>query len=155
MKRSYRILTGKATSKSVAEQAAGLAALQGWAKHSLEQLSATMGLKMLDLMLSAEIQERTGERGQQVAYRHGHQPGYVVWGGRKVAVHRPRLRAKEGGELPLETYQRFQQDGAWQRALVPDDGLVFSSLTEAPRDGESESRQADRSPRMMGRRAGT
>jgi hypothetical protein len=66
MKRSYRILTGKATSKSEAEQAAGLAALQGRAKHSLEQLSATMGLKMLDLMLSAEIQERTGERGQQV-----------------------------------------------------------------------------------------
>jgi hypothetical protein len=29
----------------------------------------------------------------------------VVWGGRKVPVHRPRLRAKGGGELPLETYQ--------------------------------------------------
>jgi hypothetical protein len=105
MKRSYRILTGKATSKILAEQAAGLAALQSWAKHSLEELSATMGLMMLDLMLSAGIQERTGERGQQVTYRHGHQPGYVVWGGRKVPVDRPRLRAKGGGELPLETYQ--------------------------------------------------
>jgi hypothetical protein len=41
MERSYRILTGKAISKSVAEQAAGLAALQSWAKHSLEELSAT------------------------------------------------------------------------------------------------------------------
>jgi hypothetical protein len=28
----------------LAEQAAGLAALQSWAKHSLEELSATMGL---------------------------------------------------------------------------------------------------------------
>jgi hypothetical protein len=64
MKRRYRILTGKATSKSVAEQAAGLAALQSWAKHSLEELSATMGLMMLDLMLTAEIQERTGKRGR-------------------------------------------------------------------------------------------
>jgi hypothetical protein len=53
MKRRYRILTGKATSKSVAEQAAGLAALQSWAKHSLEELSATMGLMMLDLMRMA------------------------------------------------------------------------------------------------------
>jgi hypothetical protein len=77
-----------------------------------------MGLMMLDLMLTAEIQERTGKRGRQVAYRHGHQPGYVVWGGRKVPVHRPRLRAKGGGELPLETYQRFQQDGAMQRAVA-------------------------------------
>ena len=73
---------------------------------------------MLDLMLSAEIQDRTGERGRQVAYRHGHQPGYVVWGGRKVAVDRPRLRTKGGGELPLETYQRFQEDGAMQRAVA-------------------------------------
>jgi hypothetical protein len=55
MKRGYRILTGKATSKILAEQAAGLAALQSWAKHSLEELSATMGLMMLDLMLTAEI----------------------------------------------------------------------------------------------------
>jgi hypothetical protein len=30
MKRRYRILTGKATSKILAEQAAGLAALQSW-----------------------------------------------------------------------------------------------------------------------------
>jgi hypothetical protein len=102
----------------MAEQTAGLAALQSWAKHSLEELSATMGLMMLDLMLTAEIQERTGKRGRQVAYRHGHQPGYVVWGGRKVPVHRPRLRAKGGGELPLETYLRFQQDGAMQRAVA-------------------------------------
>jgi hypothetical protein len=58
----------------VAEQAAGLAALQGWAKHSLKQLSAMMGLKMLDLMLSAEIQERTGKRGRQVAYQR-----WLVW----------------------------------------------------------------------------
>jgi hypothetical protein len=71
MKRRYRILTGKATSKSVAEQAAGLAALQSWAKHSLEELSATMRLMVLDLMLSAETQERAGERRRQVGYRHG------------------------------------------------------------------------------------
>jgi hypothetical protein len=118
MKRRYRILTGKATSKSVSEQAAGPATLQSWAKHSLEELGATMGLMMLDLMLTAEIQERTGKRGRQVAYRHGHQPGYVVWGGRKVPVHGPRLRAKGEGELPLETYQRFQHDGAMQRAVA-------------------------------------
>jgi hypothetical protein len=97
----------------VDEQAAGLAA-----KHSLEELSATMGLMMLDLMLTEEIQKRTGKSGRLVAYRHGHQPGYVVWGGRKVAVNRPRLRAKGGCKLPLETYQRFQQDGAMQWAVA-------------------------------------
>jgi hypothetical protein len=53
------------------EQAAGLATLQSWAKHSLEELSATMRLMVLDLMLSAETQERAGERRRQVAYRYG------------------------------------------------------------------------------------
>jgi hypothetical protein len=52
--------------------------LQICAKHSLEELSAAIGLMMLDLMITAENQERTGKRGRQVAYRHGYQPGYVV-----------------------------------------------------------------------------
>jgi transposase-like protein len=42
----------------------------------------------------------------------------VVFAGRKVSITKPRLRAKGGGELPLKSYQSFQQDGRMQRAVA-------------------------------------
>ena len=35
------------------------------------------------------------EVGQQRADRHGHQPGYIVYAGRKVSIPKPRVRQKE------------------------------------------------------------
>jgi hypothetical protein len=42
----------------------------------------------------------------------------VVFGGQKLPIERPRVRGRDGGELVLENYRRFQQDGAMQRAVV-------------------------------------
>jgi len=42
----------------------------------------------------------------------------VAFAGRKAPIPRPRLRAKGGGELPLESYRLFQQDGRRQRAVA-------------------------------------
>jgi len=42
----------------------------------------------------------------------------VVFAGRKVPIPRPRVRAKGAGELPLDSYRLFQQDGRRQRAVA-------------------------------------
>ena len=87
-------------------------------KAEVEALSAQAGLKIIHHFLEQEIDQRCGPRGQQHAYRHGAQPGYVVFAGRKVSITKPRLRAKGGGELPLKSYQSFQQNGRMQRAVA-------------------------------------
>lgn len=87
-------------------------------KAEIEALSAQAGLKIIHHFLEEEIARRTGTHGQQTAYRHGTQPGYVVYAGRKVAIPKPRLRAKGGRELTLQSYHAFQQDGRMQRAVA-------------------------------------
>jgi transposase-like protein len=87
-------------------------------KAEIEALSAQAGLKIIHHFLEEEIQQRCGSHGEQVAYRHGTQPGYVVYAGRKVVIPKPRLRAKGGGELRLQSYQAFQQNGRMQRAVA-------------------------------------
>lgn len=87
-------------------------------KAQVEALSAQAGLKIMHHFLEQEIQQRCGQHGQQSAYRHGAQPGYVVYGGRKVSIQKPRLRAKGGRELSLRSYEAFQQDGRMQRAVA-------------------------------------
>lgn len=87
-------------------------------KAEIEALSAQAGLKIIHHFLEAEIQQRCGPHGQQSVYRHGSQPGYIVYAGRKVAIPKPRLREKAGQEIRLESYQAFQQDGRMQRAVA-------------------------------------
>ena len=87
-------------------------------KAEVEALSAQAGLKIIHHFLEQEMDQRCGRHGQQSAYRHGRQPGYIVFAGRKVAISKPRLRAKGGSELPLQSYQAFQQEGRMQRAVA-------------------------------------
>jgi putative transposase len=87
-------------------------------KAEIEALSAQAGLKIIQHFLEEEIQQRCGPHGQQSAYRHGQQPGYIVYAGRKVSIPKPRVRAKGGQELTLKSYQAFQQDGRMQRAVA-------------------------------------
>ena len=72
-------------------------------KAEIEALSAQAGLKIIHHFLAEEIQQRCGPHGQQNAYRHGHQPGYIVYAGRKVSIPKPRVRAKGGQELILKS----------------------------------------------------
>jgi putative transposase len=87
-------------------------------KAQIEAFTAQAGLKIIRAVLDAEIDERCGEHGKQTAYRHGAQPGYIVFAGRKVPIQKPRLRQKGGGELTLQSYAAFQQDGRLQRAVA-------------------------------------
>src|SRR5450759_2506383 len=85
-------------------------------RQDIEAVSRDIGLKIMNRYMEQEIERRRGDWGEQTHHRHGTQPGSLVFHGRKVAIPRPRLRPKHGGEAALESYQLFQQAGRRQRA---------------------------------------
>src|SRR2546428_2732484 len=86
--------------------------------EDIETFAAELGLTIIQRVMEAEIQQKVGQWGQQPACRHGHQPGYVIYGGRKVHLERPRLRTREDKEVPLASYQAFQKNGKLQKAVA-------------------------------------
>lgn len=87
----------------------------------VEQLTGQAGLQIIRAMLEEEVRRRVGPAHRpdatSPAVRWGRQGGYVIFGGQKVAIEHPRVRRREGQEVPLETYQRLQQDGRRQRRV--------------------------------------
>jgi putative transposase len=81
------------------------------AKDGLLALSVGVGLGVLHELMEVEVEDVVGVKGRhdpdRVAVRHGHEAGAVTLGGRRVAVNRPRVRAVDGGEVELATYQHF------------------------------------------------
>ncbi len=86
--------------------------------EDIERFAAELGLTVIQRIMEAEIQQKVGRWGQQPAWRHGYQPGYVIYGGRKVNLERPRLRSREDKEVPLASYQAFQKNGKLQKAVA-------------------------------------
>ena len=86
-------------------------------RTELDGLIAQVGLQVIRGVLDQEIATLCGTRGQQQAYRHGSQSGYVIFAGRKVTINKPRVRQKGGAELALATYKTFQQEGPLQKAI--------------------------------------
>jgi putative transposase len=88
----------------------------------VEQLAGEAGVKILQGILEAEVAQRVGPPHRpdpaSGARRWGRQPGYVVFGGQKVGIERPRVRTRDGEEVALENYGRLQQDGRMQRAVA-------------------------------------
>jgi hypothetical protein len=87
----------------------------------VEQLTGEAGLRIISTILENEVTRRVGppHRPDPVSgvVRWGRQPGYVVFGGRKVAVERPRGRTRTGEEVELDSYARLQHDGRRQGAV--------------------------------------
>ena len=87
----------------------------------VEHLTGLAGLKIIRAVIEDEVTRRVGPRHHPEAAAHGvrwgQQPGYVVFGGQKVSVERPRVRTREGAEVALDSYARLQHDGRRQRAV--------------------------------------
>lgn len=68
----------------------------------VEQLAGEARLKILHGILEAEVMQRVGPPHRpdpaSGAVRWGRQPGYVVFGGQKMSLTRPRVRTREGEE---------------------------------------------------------
>lgn len=99
-----------------------LGELVGAAKEGLLALSVGVGLGVMHELMASEVEEACGPRGkhdpERVAYRHGSDDGEVTLGGRRVSVKRPRMRSKDGGELPLATYEHFGSRDALSRVVL-------------------------------------
>src|SRR5215472_10138540 len=67
--------------------------------------------------MAEEIKRKSGPWGCQRVWRHGYQPGYVIFGGRKVPLQRPRLRSPDNQEVQLSSYKAFQSRGKLQQAV--------------------------------------
>lgn len=92
--------------------------LLGEVAGEIEAFSAQIGLQVMHAVMDHEVGGIVGPWGRQSAYRHGTQPGYVVYGGRKVGIERPRIRGKGGGEIGLDTYRAFQRQDKMQTAVA-------------------------------------
>jgi putative transposase len=89
-----------------------LGELVGQAKEGLLALSVGVGLGVVAELMEEEVIEVCGPKGKhdpdRVATRHGHDDGAVTLGGRRVGVHRPRMRSANGRrEVSLATYEHF------------------------------------------------
>lgn len=88
----------------------------------VERLAGEAGLRIVHGILEEEVSRRVGPPHRPHpaagARRWGRQPGYVVYGGQKLGIARPRVRTRDGEEVELETYGKLQQDGRMQRAVA-------------------------------------
>lgn len=87
-------------------------------RNGVESVGAQLGLVLAQGLMQQEVADRLGRWGEQCSYRHGRQPGYIYWDGRKKSLMRPRLRQKDGAELALESYQALQQNSAQGQAVA-------------------------------------
>lgn len=87
-------------------------------REDVEGLAAELGLTIIRRVMEEEIERKVGRWGRQPVRRHGRQPGYVVFAGRKVPLERPRLRSREDKEVGLASYAAFQRDGKMQKAVA-------------------------------------
>ena len=100
-----------------------LGELVGVAREGLLALSVGVGLGVLAELMEEEVTEVVGPKGRhdpnRGAVRHGHRPGEVTLGGRRVGVERPRVRAADGaGELGLSVYQHFAERDPLSRIVL-------------------------------------
>jgi transposase-like protein len=88
----------------------------------VERLAGEAGLKILQGILEQEVVQRVGPPHHPDPaggnLRWGRQPGYVVFGGQKMALDRPQVRTRTGEEVELDSYGKLQQDGRMQRAVA-------------------------------------
>src|SRR6059036_481743 len=81
---------------------------------ALRDFLLAAGLKELQAVLEEDRTLLCGPKGrfqdERAAYRHGHDEGVVVLGGRKVRVPKPRARRVDGKELELPHWRHFSQE---------------------------------------------
>jgi putative transposase len=90
-------------------------------RSELMELAVASGLMVLQTMLEDDRTAICGQRYQHQADRQASRAGAVssevVLGGRKVALRRPRVRAK-GKEVPLPTFQVMASEDPLNRRVV-------------------------------------
>jgi len=82
-------------------------------REGLLALAVGAGLQVMAALMEADVAAVCGPRGKhdpgRSAVRHGRERGSVTLGGRRVGVDRPRMRATDGGEVPVAAYELFSR----------------------------------------------
>jgi hypothetical protein len=89
-----------------------LGELAGQMREGLLALAVGAGLQVMAAIMEEDVTAACGPMSrpdaERSATRHGHGPGSVTLGGRRVPVQRPRIRATDGsGELAVPAYELF------------------------------------------------
>lgn len=91
--------------------------------EDLFTLVHSVGMQALQQLLGMERTQLCGPRyehaPERAASRHGSTQGALVLGGRRVCVQRPRVRSRDGREVPLPTWERFSQEDPLDRRQDP------------------------------------
>jgi len=135
------------------------------AEAGLLALAVRLGLQTLQQLMVAEVDTLVGPKGQhnpsRTAVRHGVEEGYVYVGDHKVPVTHPRVRKVDGDEVPLATYQAFQDPtlasqavlermlfGMASRQQIHADPVLTAALETAPPSKSAVSRRFIRATRQ-------
>jgi transposase-like protein len=91
-------------------------------QESLTSFAVEVGVQVASCLLEDDVVKLCGAKSERVLNRannrHGSQSGYVILGGQKVAIRRPRVRAIEGGEVDLDVYEKLQAEGAMSASAL-------------------------------------
>ena len=92
------------------------------AKTALRELVVKTGLQVFDALLEEDRTVLCGPKSQpqpdRGAYRHGHDEGTLVFGGRKVRIQKPRVRSVSGKELELPAWQQMSDEDPLQQRVL-------------------------------------
>lgn len=92
------------------------------ANEGLLALSVELGLNVMKQMFEADVASYAGPKGkhnpEREASRHGNERTSVVLGGAKIGTDRPRVRSKDGAELPLPSLELFQKSDPLTNAVL-------------------------------------
>lgn len=92
------------------------------ATQGLKHLCTVMGMEVMRQLMELDATHLAGEKGRhnasREAYRHGHEQTKVVLDGRKQSVEKPRVRSKNGSELPLSSLAWFQAEDALNEEIM-------------------------------------
>ncbi len=88
-------------------------------QHMLISMMLPPAVKAFVAELEREVEQLCGARYRrgQNNVRWGSQSGSVILGNQHVAIEKSRVRSKDGKEVQLETYERFQDPQLFQQAV--------------------------------------
>jgi hypothetical protein len=113
VRKDYQKTDIEASAPAVPETVSvSLTELAGGVREGLLALAVGTGLQVMAAIMEEDVTAVCGPKGrhnpERAATRHGHGPGSVSWGGRRVPVTRPRMRASDGsGEVAVASYELF------------------------------------------------
>jgi transposase-like protein len=91
--------------------------------EELHRSALSVGVMVISELLEHEVAQLCGEHRKRSAarsgYRYGRQSGYIVLGGQKVRIEKPRIRTIDGRrEVQLALYNRLQQTSVIDKSVM-------------------------------------